>query len=181
MSPLFLKTKKFVDESFNFTNTKHFKQTIFWIQKLKPDIDEAMLIAAYSHDIERALRKKEYKSIKTFESGKALVRHQKEGGNIMYNFLIKNGSSKTLAKEVKTLISKHEKGGTKQQNILKDADSISYFETNAQRHVGRVNEGYTKHEVKQKFDWMFERITSQKAKKITEPMYNKALKALSKA
>lgn len=178
MPTLFLRVKKFIDKSFNFTNTKHFERTVFWVQKLKPNASEALIIAAYSHDIERAFRKKNIKTRK-FVAGKELKYHQKEGARIIYEFLTKNNADEKLAKKVQKLISKHEVGGSKDQNLLKDADSISYFETNAMRHTTWVKEkGFSKKEIERKFNWMYERITSKEAKRLAFPHYQKALKSL---
>ena len=33
----------------------HFDRTVYWLQQLRPDADGALLIAAISHDIERAV------------------------------------------------------------------------------------------------------------------------------
>jgi len=76
------------------------------------------------------------------------------------------------------LISKHEEGGNDDQNLLKDADSISFFENNVPlfltKHVSEVG----KEKVKEKFDWMFNRITSEKAKQIARQWYEEAIKKL---
>ncbi len=53
------KVKKFVEESFakkgKFSDElRHFWRTAYWLKKLDPKADEAMLIAAVAHDIERA-------------------------------------------------------------------------------------------------------------------------------
>ena len=59
MSELFKKVDRFVRESFNDEGTYlHSKRTVHWIKVLKPDADEALLIAGMSHDIERAFRDK---------------------------------------------------------------------------------------------------------------------------
>ncbi|MDO8741012.1 MAG: HD domain-containing protein [Candidatus Woesearchaeota archaeon] len=172
------KVKQFVNKAFKKKNVAHFERTIYWVKYLKPEADEAMLIAAYAHDIERAFRKENAEE-KSFASGEILETHQKEGGKIIYDFLIKEGADEKFAKRVEELISKHENGGTEDQNIIKDADSISYFENNAERHVNWIKtKGFTKEEIKRKFDWMYGRISSKKAKKIVLPMYKKAIKLM---
>lgn len=171
------KAKQFVDQRFKKKSVVHFKRTIYWAKQLDPAADEAMLIAAYTHDIERSFNIAKRESRK-FESGKILKVHQREGGKIMYEFLIKNGAEKKFAKRVQELIEKHEEGGTKDQNIIKDADSISYLENNAPRHAKLTERGFTKEEIKRKFDWMFNRISSKKTKQIAEPFYKNAIDIL---
>jgi hypothetical protein len=183
MTNLYDKVEEFVVDAFKKTKHEgqivHFERTVYWVKKLKPEADEAMLTAAYAHDIERAfsIAKREPQK---FESGDILEVHQIEGGKIMYDFLTRNRADVEFAKRVKELIEKHEKGGTEDQNIIKDADSISYFENNAPKHVKFSEKGYAREEIKHKFDWMYDRITSEKAKKITEKWYEKALRDLDK-
>ena len=171
------KVKQFVNQKFEGKNPVHFERTVYWVKQLSPEADEAMLIAAYAHDIERAFNIAKREPEK-FESGEILEVHQIEGGKIMYDFLIENGADEKIAKKVKELIEKHEEGGTEEQNVIKDADSISYFENNAPKHAKWTERGFTKEEIKRKFDWMFNRISSEKAKQIAEPFYKRAIEIL---
>ncbi len=160
----------------------HFKRTVYWLKKLKPAADEAMLIAAIAHDIERAFRTKSDELVKKSEKGFRdnffLKYHPKKGAEIIGEFLEKKGADKKLVNRVKMLISKHEVGGNRDQNLLKDADSVSFFENNAEHFVTKKVQDTSKVKVKEKLDWMFERITSQDAKKLAEPWYKKAVKKL---
>jgi len=65
---------------------KKLDRLLYWMKKLNPKADEALLIAAYSHDIERILRKKDKTKIKEFDKGEILVQHQVHGGEIMFDF-----------------------------------------------------------------------------------------------
>ena len=49
---------------------------------------------------------------------------------IIEEFLRKQGANPEIIDRVKMLVSKHEEGGNADQNLLKDADSISFFENN---------------------------------------------------
>lgn len=174
--------KKFVDDSFGGKQT-HFERTIYWTVQLKHDADLAMQIAAYAHDIERSFvnaekSKKLEESADGFKDEGILQSHQEEGAKVIYEYLVNHGQSIKLAEKVKHLISKHEVGGDEEQNILKDADSISYFECNAEGFIAKFKPLYGIEKVKSKLIWMFERITSDKAKKIAEPMYKEALNKL---
>ncbi len=61
-----------------------------------------------------------------------------------------------------------------------DADSISYFETNAQHFVEEraLTEGYGK--IKEKLDWMYNRISSEEHKKLAKENYKKWSNELEK-
>lgn len=176
------KTIKFVDKSYG-RQKMHFERTLYWLFELNPDADEALQIAAYAHDIERAFgredtMKRVQESDKGFQDESMLTKHQVGGAEIMKEYLLKQGASPELSDRVAHLISRHEVGGNNDQNLLKDADSISYFETNAAGFVEKFVPLVGKEKVKAKFDWMFERITSGKARKLAQPMYEKALKML---
>jgi len=104
--------------------------------------------------------------------------HQEKGAHILGEFLQKNGATNELINNVIHLISKHEVGGDKNQNLLKDADSISFLENNADIFLSRFDRlGYAN--IKEKFDWMYERISDLKAKEIARPMYNKIIEQLN--
>ena len=180
---MFEDVKKFVDESFQGKHVKHFDRTVHWVEILRPDADEALLIAAYGHDIERGHRKPEHQNIyhqseKGFRDENMLRLHQDEGARIMGEFLAEKNADDKLIERVKHLITYHEEGGDEDQNLLKDCDSISFFETNAAHFVTEKAPKIGKEKVKDKFEYMFERITSDKAKKLAEPFYKKALQDL---
>jgi len=182
---LYKKSEQFVIDSFTklgkTSQIKHFEKTVYWIKHLKADADEALLISAIAHDIERAFRKQDVKDKKHSHSyaDPAFFRpHEERGAEIMAEFLRKEGAEQKLIDRVKMLVSKHEEGGNDDQNLLKDADSISFFENNVStfltKHVFEVG----KEKVKEKFDWMFNRITSEKAKQIARSWYEEAIKKL---
>ena len=53
----------------------------------------------------------------------------------MNKFLQENGADEATISKVTHLIGKHEVGGDLEQDILMDADSVSFFETNAEMFV----------------------------------------------
>ena len=96
----------------------------------------------------------------------------------MANFLAENGADTDTIERVKMLISKHEVGGNEDQNLLKDADSLSFFENNVDFFVKEQTARTSREKVKEKFDWMFERITSDQAREIAQPWHEQALQKL---
>lgn len=179
LSELFDEVKKFVRESFgNRYGMVHFERTVFWIRQLKPDADEALLIAAIAHDIERAFSLSGEDQIK--KSGYCHIdyirSHEVEGAKIIGNFLKEQNADKEVIERVKMLISRHEEGGTDDQNLLKDADSISFFENNIPFFLEHKIRDAGKENVRNKFEWMYSRITSKKAKDLAKQWYEKAMK-----
>ncbi|WKZ26777.1 MAG: DUF4202 family protein [Candidatus Paceibacterota bacterium] len=176
---LFSKTIEYVDKSFQWKQKPHFERTVFWLERFLPEANEAHKIAAYSHDIERSFRDEKTKNnLKNYLDKEFLRVHQEKGAEIMAKFLKSQKSSEDVIKTVRHLISKHEVGGDEEQNALMDADSVSFFETNAELFVNEkaAIEGYE--EVKEKLDWMFNRISSKKRKEIARENYEKWSKIL---
>lgn len=184
MQSLLEKVREFVTESFTKAgknqNIKHLERTVYWLQQLKPDADEAMLIAAISHDIERAFRQADMEELKkdgTMSQG-FLNTHSERGANIMVEFLKKCGADKELIAKVGKLITHHEEGGDEEQDLLKDADSISFFENNIPTFLTKAVAEIGKEEVRKKFDWMYDRITSPEARQVVKKWYAKAAEDL---
>jgi len=179
MSDLFYKTRQFVEASFNNDRLQmlHFDRTVYWLQQLKPDADEAFLIAAIAHDIERAARMNKEgfgRAQKGFLDKDELTHHQEKGAEIIADFLKENNVEENLVSRVRHLVSKHEVGGDADQNLLKDADSLSFVENNAEIFLSRLDKlGYDS--VKEKFDWMYDRISDPRAKEIAKPFYDKMI------
>lgn len=182
MTDLYRKTEEFVRDSFTKINKEnsipHFLRTAFWIKELRPDADKMLLVAAVAHDIERAFRKKE---MERFDDMDVEFRrlHAERGAQIIGNFLKQQGCADEFIYSIKELVLKHEVGGDDEQNLLKDADSISFFENNAKRFLNRTDE-MGKDKIREKFDWMFNRITSEKAKEIAKGWHEEAIRQLDK-
>jgi len=177
MTNLFNKTREFVRESFDNDEAQmlHFDRTVYWLKELRPAADEAFLISAIAHDIERAFRedKSGFDNIReSFKDEEWLLKHSNRGAEILEKFLKEQGAGEGTIEGVKHLVSKHETGGDEEQNLLKDADSLSFVENNAPIFFSRIDKlGYNR--VKEKFDWMYNRISSAKAKELAKPFYDK--------
>ena len=181
---IYNEAEQFVFDSFNKANKsseiKHFVQTVYWLKILSPEADEALLVAAVAHDIERAFRHKdvlEKKALVGITNIEYYRPHEERGAEIIADFLKHQNVDDGFIERVKMLVSRHEEGGNDDQNLLKDADSMSFFETNSSSFINKpVN--ISKEHVKDKFDWMFNRITSEKTKQIARPLYEKAISDL---
>jgi hypothetical protein len=171
----FDKTREFVINSFEKAgkseNIKHLERTVYWLEQLKPDADEAMFVAAISHDIERALRNSDKKP--------TTEQHQEKGAEIMGEFLEKQNAPREMIDKVKNLVSKHEIGGTDEENLIKDADSISFLENQVDIFIACVPQKTSKEKTLEKFNLMCDRISDPEAKKLAEPFYKMALDKLN--
>ncbi len=175
----------FVNNSFLNSATgksvAHFEDTIHWIKELYPEADEPMLIAAYAHDIQRAFRETNtedtFKNIE-LNDPELLRVHQQEGSRIICAFLENENYDKKKIERIGNMIAHHEEGGDFESDLIKDADSISYFYTNAHKHIEKTLKFIGKEKIRNKLNWMYERITSDIGKKIAEPKYLEAIKKL---
>lgn len=184
---IYRKVKDFIVDSFTRANKvssiRHLLRAVYWVKKLRPEADEALLCSAIAHDVERATRPKGFVEKDHQKSANDPVFrrwHSEKGAEVIGNFLREHGIAHDFIAQVKSLVAHHEVGGDVDQNLLKDADSISFLENNSMRFVEKSVDEWSNDELKEKFDWMFKRITSKKAKIFARPYYEKALEALKK-
>jgi len=185
ISPLKI-AKAFVEKACKPPEFRHYKAHLFetaaWMKRLEASADEVLLTAAVLHDIERVLKRPDpsrfKEKMKTFTNPFYLAWHQKRSADIAAALLREKNINENIIKRVYDLIRHHEEGGDQDQNLLKDADSLSFFETSVDHFLEVWVPVAGKEKVKEKFDWMFERITSLQAKRIGRPLYESALKKL---
>ena len=177
---LYEKTKQFMTDVFTKANdprgVQHHERVDYWVTQLRPDADEGLRTAAISHDIERGING-DWKA--SSMDPEKLRKHQDLCAQIAGDFLTKEGASEDFITIVKHLISSHEYGGDEDQNILSDADRLTYFENVAVRHARTYKEkGKTKEEMKNKLDFEFNKIHSAAAREVAQPWYDEALNIL---
>jgi hypothetical protein len=180
---LLVKVEQFVTDSFQKAGKEgsllHLTRTAYWLKELQPDADEYMQIAALTHDIERAYREDAKIDQLLLENGFQdpiyLQLHQEHGAEIIGKFLQEQKVDPIQIDRVKAMVAYHEIGGNEEQNMIKDADSISFFENNVSHFIQKRLPFFDKENIRLKFDWMYNRITSTKAKQIAAEWYRKAL------
>lgn len=162
----------------------HFEKTVTWLLRLQPDADEAMQIAAFAHDIERAFRSTD--SAETFKNKSLtdpehLTAHQTKGADIIKKFLVSHGYDAQATDRVWHMIRYHEEGGDPESDLIRDADSLSYLEINGPKHIINLlpKLGYEK--VREKIDYMYTRIGSDSARQLAVPLYQSLLQQLATA
>ena len=133
-----------IKKSSNPEDPIHAKNTLEWMIKLEPQADEALKIAALGHDIERAISKRKikrenYTNYEEFKKAHAL-NSTEVLSKLMETFKVK----KELREEIFYLVNHHETGGNKRANLLKNADSLSFFQVNLPYYFIRNNLGETK-------------------------------------
>lgn len=154
----------------------HSKNTLQWLLKLEPDADEALQIAALGHDIERALQGQKVKR-QDFEDYEAFKRaHALNSAEILRRLLFESGVDDTeLVESVFNLVRRHEVGGNSRSDMLKDADSLSYFDVNLPHYFKR--NGWE--ETLRRCRWGYRRLSERARTMLTELHHdNKELCAL---
>jgi CRISPR/Cas system-associated endonuclease Cas3-HD len=155
----------------------HSKNTLEWLLKLMPDADESLKIAALGHDIERAIekrkvRRQDYKDYDAFKDAHAL-----NSANVLAEIMQACDIDEKMIDEVFFLVRHHETGGTDRVDILKDADSISYFDVNLPLYFVRNN----LKETKRRCLWGYKRLSDKGKKIVAELNYqNKEIESLLK-
>ncbi len=162
---------------------EHMLRTGFWLREIFPEADEVMYVAAICHDIERCfpLREGETKPPKTGEDEKDaeyLAWHGQRSAEFTEKLLREFGfADEDVIVKIKTLIAEHSLGGTKERDVMMDADSISLFENNAELFI---KEGKDKEKLRRKFEAEFARLSSAKAKELAKPFYDRVIGILNK-
>jgi hypothetical protein len=140
----------------------HADNTLAWLLRLEPAADEALQIAALAHDIDRAtperVRRGDYPDYDAFKAA-----HARRSARLLRGILEACGVERRLVEEACRLVEFHEVGGDPGSDLLKDADSISYFDVNLPLFFQR--EGWD--ETKWRSHWGYRRL-SPKAQEIVK-------------
>lgn len=117
----------------------HADNTLHWLLRLKPDADTALQLAALGHDIDRAspdkVRRQDFADYDSFKAA-----HARHSAEILEELLRCHGIPDVTVERTCELVRRHEVGGTPDADILKDADSLSYFDTNLPLYLRREGE-----------------------------------------
>ncbi len=135
----------------------HSKNTLEWLLKLKPDADEALQIAALGHDIERAIEQRKVRREDFEQYDRFKAAHAHNSAEILKEIMLDCGVVETLIEQVYNLVRRHEVGGDERSDLLKDADSISYFDVNLPHYYNR--HGWE--ETKRRCLWGYKRLSGR--------------------
>ncbi len=142
---------------------RHADNTLEWLLRLEPDAGEALQLAALAHDIDRAIeagkvRRADFDDYDAFKAA-----HARHGAELLRPILTACSVARDIVDEACRLVEVHEVGGDPDADLLKDADSISYFDVNLSLYYQR--EGWA--ETKRRSLWGYRRL-SVRARKIVE-------------
>jgi len=146
---------------------RHAENTLEWVLKLDPEADQALQLAALAHDIDRAVearktRRSDYDDYDAFKAA-----HARNGAMILRKILIDCSVPKAVVDEACWLVRFHEVGGDYSSDLLKDADSISFFDVNVLLYYRR--EGME--ETLRRCRWGYQRLSDQMKKTVMRIIY----------
>ena len=163
---------------------QHLLQTEVWLQRLKPEASEEMLLAALTHDMERAFPGPDSPSLDPrdgVDNPVYNIAHSERSARIVSEYLREQGASQESIEEVARLIRAHEYGGDDDENLVQAADSLSFLEVNVDVFLDWMDAGDEKWNVdavRAKFTWMYERIQIPEARELAGPLYEEAMSKL---
>jgi hypothetical protein len=142
----------------------HSINTLEWILKLDPDADAALRIAALGHDIERGMpdRMIQSGSFDTFDEFKQA--HALNCAEILVEIMEELGVEQSIIDDVAHLVANHEVGGTKREELLKDADTLSFFHVSLPLYYDRKGPEVTK----KRCVWGFKKLSDNLKKHVFE-------------
>ncbi len=135
----------------------HADNTLEWLLKFDPTADPAMQIAALTHDIDRAVEARKARRSDFDDYAAFKAEHAQTGAKILREILDDCQVVKPIAEEACRLVTLHEVGGDPRSDLLRDADSISYFDVNMPLYYQR--EGWD--ETKRRCVWGYRRLSSR--------------------
>jgi hypothetical protein len=167
-------------------NAEHLLRTEYWMLELNPKASLALRVAAITHDVEKSFEKgrkspKPEEKVPWDDQVYCLWHGERSAEFTIKQLKIWKVKDKILLNKIIHLIKFHELGGDEESELLKDADSLSFLEVTILPFIAWARRNkYTKESVKEKIEYMFNRISSPKAKKLVLPFYNKAIGELEK-
>ncbi len=150
-------------------DSKHSKNTRAWVLRLKPEADIALQIAALGHDIERSIRELKIKREDYIDYNEFKMAHARNSAKVLDDLLSKYDLNETIRYKVSNLVTHHEFGGNPEANIIKDADSISYFDVNLPFYFQRNSKGETEFRIM----WGYQRLSDEAKSIVRNFSYDK--------
>jgi len=150
----------------------HAINTLEWVLKLNPEAGEALQVAALGHDIERSFEEKRVhpEDFRTYDEYKQA--HALNSAQILTCIMEEEGVVQEFVDDVAHIVAHHESGGSAREELLKNANTISFFHVCLPLYYDRKGEeiarkrcvwGYKKlppelREIVTEFDYMDDNI-----------------------
>ena len=146
---------------------RHADNTLEWLLRLEPDAGDALQLAALAHDVDRAIEEIKVKRADFDDYDAFKAAHARNGAEILRPMLNACGVAGDIVDETCRLVEAHEVGGDPSSDLLKDADSISYFDVNLPLYYQR--EGWQ--ETKRRSSWGYRRLSARARELVNKICY----------
>ncbi len=146
---------------------RHADNTLEWLLRLEPDAGDALQLAALAHDIDRAIEGIKVKRADFDDYDAFKAAHARHGAEILRPILDSCGVARDIVDAACRLVEDHEVGGDPSSDLLKDADSISYFDVNLPLYYQR--EGWQ--ETKRRSSWGYRRLSARAKELVNKTCY----------
>jgi hypothetical protein len=167
-----------------YRDAHHLRRTRDWLLVLEPGADEALRIAALTHDMERHYPGGPQHDPARHEPGDAGYdgEHQERSAVIVERWLLEHGAEPQTARGVAELVRRHEVGGDVRQDLVQAADSLSFLETKRDLMLGWLAEGRCGLDrACRQPRWMFDRIRLDRARPLAGPLLEETIDILEAA
>lgn len=149
-----------------------------WMLILDPDAPEPLVIAALTHDLERSMPGGPVldKARMAWDDPDYNRAHCERSAQVVADWLREQGASAALVEGIRRPILEHEFGGSPEGDLMQAADSISFLEVNGGLAASWVLRGECDEaKVRDKLDWMFERIRLPRGRELARPHHEHSL------
>jgi hypothetical protein len=167
-------------------SAEHLLKAEEWLRRIEPAASQAMLLAALTHDMERAFPGPDSPQLVPARGPADPVynqAHSQRSARIVGEFLRAQQAPGPLVEEVESLIRAHEIGGWPQADSVQAADSLSFLEVNIDFFLERLaapRDSWPPEYVRAKFEWMYQRMTIPAARALAAPYYARAMQKLQR-
>jgi hypothetical protein len=164
-------------------HVRHLYRTRDWLLTLHPAAGPALLIAALTHDIERAFPSEQAAPSSDDPASREYnTWHQERSAEIVRRWLEGRRAPQRLIDEVVSLVLAHEYGGWPEANLLQAADSLSFLEVQVDLFAERVVRGQLSgRAAERKLQFMYERVQVARARELAAPMMQDGLARIATA
>jgi len=149
----------------------HAENVLKWVKKLKGNPGQALVLAALAHDIDRADEKLKVQRSDFTDYDLFKAAHAENSAKILRKILQDCQIKPFVIDEACNLVKRHETGGTFDSDLLKDADSLSFFEVNLPLYFKR--QGYK--ETLRRCVWGYRRLSCNMKKTCRNFTYSNPL------
>jgi hypothetical protein len=163
-----------------FRNARHLERTRDWVLVLRPEADEALRLAALTHDAEREMDGGAPldAQIGAFDDPETVRAHCERSARVVGEWLRRQGASEDVVTGVASLVLLHETGGTPDADLLQAADSLSFLETNPAARWVRERRA-SPERAAAKLRAMHGRMRLERARELARPYLERALGELA--